>query len=339
MIHWMWPLFTEEWGSWRSDDLNLSPCPFTDPVTGLPMWHDRISTPLLLYGFSKEVVECPAYWPSSVHVCGFWFTPTEWQFSCKKCIASSRWRNSNNELCSAHAELQSFLMSPTSMPPVFIGLSSVASMGFLRDTQAFLRVLQTVLEMTNYKFILFSAGYEPLDGTVRLIAAEGSPNLSQSQSSNHEISLFNGRLLCYSGTIPYNWLFPRCAAAVHHGGSGSTAAALHAGIPQVICPFMLDQFYWAERMFWVGVASEPLKRDHLIPDSCSEAGIRDAANALSRALNYALSPQVKARALEIAERISLEDGVLEAVKILKEEMSCTDSRWDKSMRLKVITGG
>lgn len=69
---------------------------------------------------------------------------------------------------------------------------------------------------------------------------------------------------------------------------------------------MLDQFYWAERMFWVGVASEPLKRDHLIPDSCSEAGIRDAANALSRALNYALSPQVKARALEIAERISLE---------------------------------
>lgn len=72
-------------------------------------------------------------------------------------------------------------------------------MGFLRDTQAFLRVLQTVLEMTNYKFILFSAGYEPLDGTVRLIAAEGSPNLSQSQSSNHEISLFNGRLLCYSG--------------------------------------------------------------------------------------------------------------------------------------------
>jgi hypothetical protein len=29
VIHWMWPLFTENWGSWRNDDLHLSPCPFT----------------------------------------------------------------------------------------------------------------------------------------------------------------------------------------------------------------------------------------------------------------------------------------------------------------------
>ncbi|XP_020270339.1 uncharacterized protein LOC109845499 isoform X1 [Asparagus officinalis] len=26
--HWMWPLFSEDWGSWRSDCLNLSPLPF-----------------------------------------------------------------------------------------------------------------------------------------------------------------------------------------------------------------------------------------------------------------------------------------------------------------------
>lgn len=25
----MWPLFTENWGSWRSEELNLSACPFT----------------------------------------------------------------------------------------------------------------------------------------------------------------------------------------------------------------------------------------------------------------------------------------------------------------------
>lgn len=59
VIHWMWPLFTEDWGSWRTADLKLSPWPFTDPVTGLPTWHYRSSSPLLLYGFSKEVVECP----------------------------------------------------------------------------------------------------------------------------------------------------------------------------------------------------------------------------------------------------------------------------------------
>ncbi|MCH85778.1 sterol 3-beta-glucosyltransferase-like, partial [Trifolium medium] len=59
VIHWMWPLFTENWGSWRNDDLHLSPCPFTDPVTGIPTWYDRPQSPLVMYGFSKEVVECP----------------------------------------------------------------------------------------------------------------------------------------------------------------------------------------------------------------------------------------------------------------------------------------
>ncbi|XP_059648138.1 sterol 3-beta-glucosyltransferase UGT80B1 isoform X2 [Cornus florida] len=329
VMHWMWPLFTEDWGSWRSADLKLSPWPFTDPVTGIPMWHDRPSSPLLLYGFSEEVVECPGYWPSNVRVCGFWFLPMEWQFSCNKCgeisaLISSGHLNTKDEMCSAHAELQYFLMTSVSLPPVFIGLSSIGSMGFLRNPRAFLRVLQTVLDITSHRFILFSAGFEPLDAAIRMIAAEALSGSERLQLSEDGISLFGGRLFCFSGTIPYNWVFPRCVAAIHHGGSGSTAAALHAGIPQVLCPFMLDQFYWAERMFWLGVAPEPLQRSQLLPDE-DDTCIKEAANVLASAINYALSPKVKSRASEIAERISLEDGVLEAVKILKKEMSCSNS--------------
>uniref|UniRef100_A0A2N9HJX3 UBC core domain-containing protein n=1 Tax=Fagus sylvatica TaxID=28930 RepID=A0A2N9HJX3_FAGSY len=37
---------------------------------------------------------------------------------------------------------------------------SVCSMGFLKNPQAFLRVLQTVIEITSYRFILFTAGFE-----------------------------------------------------------------------------------------------------------------------------------------------------------------------------------
>jgi hypothetical protein len=69
---------------------------------------------------------------------------------------------------------------------------------------------------------------------------------------------------------------------------------------------MLDQFYWAERMFWLGVAPEPLKRNHLIPDTSDNASIHEAATVLSRAINNALSPKVKTCAVEIAHRISLE---------------------------------
>ncbi|KAM7478888.1 hypothetical protein LguiA_027101 [Lonicera macranthoides] len=348
VIHWMWPLFTEDWDTWRSCDLKLSPRPFTDPVTDLPTWHDRSASSLLLYGFSKEVVECPGYWPSNVRVCGFWFLPTEWQFSCSKCgeisaLITSGNLNTKDELCSAHNELQSFLKTS----PVFIGLSSVGRnsaylvadtesvridsslgvpirvlyMGFLRKPQAFLHVLQAVLHITTCRFILFSTGYEPLDAAIRAIATEGSSSSEQGEFSKDGISLFCGRLYCFSGTIPYSWLFPRCAAAIHHGGSGSTAAALHAGIPQVVCPFMMDQFYWAERLFWLGVGPEPLKRHHLVPDEVDEKGIKEAASILARAIDYALSPEIKARASEIAEKLSLEDGVSEAVKALKEELS------------------
>lgn len=86
---------------------------------------------------------------------------------------------------------------------------------------------------------------------------------------------------------------------------------------------MLDQFYWAEKMFWLGVAPEPLKRNHLFPEDISDTSIRASANVLSQAIHDALSPRVKARASEVGKRIFLEDGVSEAVKILKEEFGCT----------------
>lgn len=43
---------------------------------------------------------------------------------------------------------------------------------------------------------------------------------------------------------PHEWLFPRVAGVVHHGGAGTTAAALRAGVPSVILPFSADQAFW-----------------------------------------------------------------------------------------------
>ncbi|KAK2395966.1 UDP-Glycosyltransferase superfamily protein [Trifolium repens] len=317
VIHWMWPLFTENWGSWRNDDLHLSPCPFTDPVTGIPTWYDRPHSPLVMYGFSKEVVECPAYWPSRVRVCGFWFLPIEWQFTCTQCREISVYDSSGHQfdkdnLCPRHLELQNFVKAT----PIFIGLSAIGSMGFLENPHSFLCVLQAVLNTTSYRFILFTGGYEPLESAVCTIAAEESFD----QKSEDCVPLYKGRLLCFFGLIPYGWLFPKCAAVVHHGGSGTTAAALQAGTPQVVCPFVLDQFYWAERMHWLGVSPEPLSRNHLLPDNNDDISIQEAAHILSLAIHDALSSRVKTRAAEFSERIFLEDGVSDAIMYLKEEL-------------------
>lgn len=83
---------------------------------------------------------------------------------------------------------------------------------------------------------------------------------------------------------------------------------------------MLDQFYWAERMCWLGVAPESLRRNQLLPENCDDMSIKEGAYALKNAINRAMSPEIKVRALEISEKISLENGVSEAVRILKEEI-------------------
>ncbi|KAI4318790.1 hypothetical protein MLD38_032457 [Melastoma candidum] len=324
VVHWMWPLFTETWASWRSDFLNLSSIPFTDPVTGLPTWHERVQSPLLLYGFSEDIVEHPDYWPSNVRVCGFWSVPIDWQFSCQQCsdlagLVSSE-PLSRDPLCSSHVQLQSFLKIDTLMPLVFVGLSSIGSMGFLMNPGVFLSVLQVVAEITNFRFILLTAGYKPLEEAILTVAAEES-SCSRRDLREDGMTLPNGRIFCFSGSIAYEWLFQRCAISVHHGGSGSTAAALRTGIPQVICPFFRDQFYWAERMFWLGVALEPLKRHLLQPENSSSTCIRKAANMFAKALDRAHSPEIQKRAAEISQRISRQDGASEAVRILKREMS------------------
>ncbi|KAK6156916.1 hypothetical protein DH2020_011164 [Rehmannia glutinosa] len=268
VIHWMWPLFTEDWGTWRSLDLHLSFWPFTDPVTGLPTWHVRPSSPLLLYGFSQEIVECPGYWPSAVRVCGFWSLPVEWQFSCARCaeissLVSLRKLNVEDELCSIHAKLQKFLDSPAERP-IFISLSSVEkyfhSFYFLQLPKGIPSVLGNVLNITNHKFILFSAGYGPLDAAIKMFAQTLSSDSEQMQSSEIQSCLFDGRLFCFSGVVPYSWLFPRCAAAIHHGGSGSTAAALRASNSSGLQPFVLVMFLNDSRQFKILVTPKSRKR-------------------------------------------------------------------------------
>jgi sterol 3beta-glucosyltransferase len=63
------------------------------------------------------------------------------------------------------------------------------------------------------------------------------------------------------GTIDYEAILPRCRAAVHHGGAGTTAASLAAGMPTVICSVFGDQALWGHRVAALGIgATMPFQR-------------------------------------------------------------------------------
>lgn len=60
--------------------------------------------------------------------------------------------------------------------------------------------------------------------------------------------------------IPFDWLFPRVDAIVHHGGAGTTAQAARSGKPSFAVPFFADQGWWGRRIHQAGGGPPPLSR-------------------------------------------------------------------------------
>jgi len=73
-----------------------------------------------------------------------------------------------------------------------------------------------------------------------------------------------------TGPVPHGSLFPRCALIVHHGGAGTTTSAARAGVPQLLVPHLLDQFYWVGQIHMLGVGAPALRRSRLRADRLAE---------------------------------------------------------------------
>jgi sterol 3beta-glucosyltransferase len=130
-------------------------------------------------------------------------------------------------------------------------------------------------------------------GGVRAVVASLSPALRR--------LLPAGRFLVIRHA-PHDWLFPRVQAIVHHGGAGTTGAAVSAGRPQIIWPFGIDQHFWSRRMADLGVAP-PARPVRAL-----------TARTLSAALDRALGdPLMAEQAAELSSRVRAEDGPGQAV--------------------------
>lgn len=115
----------------------------------------------------------------------------------------------------------------------------------------------------------------------------------------------HGDRTLFVGPEPHGKLFPRCAAVVHHGGAGTTHAAARAGVPQVVMPQLLDQFYWADRVGRVGIGAQVARHDRDLP-------------GLQRAVQACLEDAgLKARAKAFGAAMQL-DGVARAVALLEQ---------------------
>lgn len=108
--------------------------------------------------------------------------------------------------------------------------------------------------------------------------------------------------------VPHDWLFPRVAAVVHHGGIGTLSAGLRAGRPTVTVSFFGDQPFW-------GLVNERLGTGRAL----SRAGLReDALVAAIRAVTIEERHRVAAAA--VADGISREDGAARAAELIESSL-------------------
>ncbi|MGB6007210.1 glycosyltransferase [Castellaniella sp.] len=173
--------------------------------------------------------------------------------------------------------------------------------------------------------------YEPSPDLARFLAAGEAPvymgfgsmtGIDMPKIVDAAVTALDGRRAVFSGgwngmhdaglpdTIlrvdrtPHDWLFPRMAAIIHHGGSGTTHSALRAGRPSIVMPFVGDQPFWAARLRHLGVA----------PAAVSPA--RPDPKALAAALRFVGRESVVKRAQALGRHMAQEDGLAAGVKIV-----------------------
>ena len=175
------------------------------------------------------------------------------------------------------APLQSFLS--TGAPPVFMTLGSMLSGSHARETIALL---------------------------ADAARAAASRAIIQAPSW-HALGFQCSEDIHFVDAVPHALVFPRCRAVLHHGGAGTSQAALRAGVPSIVIPHTAEQELWARELQRLGVAGKPVHRRRATP-------ARIAA-AIGQAMQ---STQGAHRARALAARIAMENGVATAVRLIEE---------------------
>jgi vancomycin aglycone glucosyltransferase len=152
--------------------------------------------------------------------------------------------------------------------PVYIGFGSMRDPSPDATTALFMAAARAA-----HMRLVLSAGW----------ARYGGAHVGEARSLSDDVLVV--------GPSSHALLFPRLRAVVHHGGAGTTSAALRAGRPQVVVPHAFDQFQWARWVHSAGLGPEPIARKRLsverlaraLSQVSSEPRFAERAEALMRA--------------------------------------------------------
>ncbi|KAG0330632.1 Sterol 3-beta-glucosyltransferase [Podila horticola] len=241
-----------------------------------------------LYSWSPNVVPAPMDWHSWIHVTGYWFLDNP----------DLKWTPPD--------DLVAFLKADPKNKPVYIGFGSMV----VPDPDGMTRIIIEAVVKSGVRAIISKGWSDRLttleDGT--------TPVPKKSEEIVIPPSVFMLK------SVPHDWLFPQLAGCVHHGGAGTAAAGLRAGIPTVIKPFFGDQYFWGQRLEEAGVGVW-----------CHDLTVKKLTTAL---VTITTDERMIKKAHAIGEKIRCEDGVGNAVQYLYHDLLLAKQRLNKNRKEK-----
>lgn len=193
--------------------------------------------------------------------------------------------------------------------PVFVGFGSM----IVEKPQELAEVILEAAIQSGTRVVLQSSWSELTNGK------EGQATEEQEEAERR-------RMVYYLGNCPHDWLFTRVCAVVHHGGAGTVAAGLRAGLPTMICPFFGDQHLWAQALKRQGVSVEPVPIERLTAPVLASSLVALRGEGTRGA-------EILARARQMGQLLADEDGVAGVVDAFYKHLPMEGMACDVSLML------
>jgi len=159
--------------------------------------------------------------------------------------------------------------------PLYIGFGSIP----FPDESKLIATITAILSTSDTR-ILFCQGWSHISGL------PSHPNLFVVKQTNH------------------TQLFPKCRAAIIHGGIGTVAAVIKAGVPAIVASIFVDQPVWGK------IVQEKKLGIHIPWRKLS-------AKSVLKALAQLAQPDIAETVRQVSGRINKEDGVGAAVEVIE----------------------
>jgi len=260
---------------------------FEVPLHGKLLWNNFESFMLdtmhpiapCIVAFSPKLFEIPPDWAcTNTHFTGFWVVPR---------LEQEKRLSENNEFFGGTSEsaVRQFLARGSA--PVYMGWGSMIAVTPEHMTCVAVRTLKKL----GMRGII-------LGGWAKL-----APEMLRGARDEGELLAYVRDSVLFVRSAAHEWLFPQCAVTVHHGGAGTTAAALRSGRPTIVTPCWSDQFANANIVQQAGCGMALQQFHHITEIS------------LCKAIRVCFSDQdMLAKCRRMSEVLLAEDGIGKAAK-------------------------